>query len=203
MENRFQYIFLKSCLSLLLVFFCGHTLAQTADASRSSVRSEFLEMGINAGWVNIEDFGNEFAIGAGLTFRATEDFFLQINYMQTDEVELSTAETEGPTVFIASEERDFKHYDLLLGVNIFQGEFFVSDNKANLSALYGLVGVGETEFGGENRFTYTLGLGYQIAFQRRYIVRFDIRDYIYDSSLIAEDASTHNFHMSAGISYLF
>jgi outer membrane beta-barrel protein len=202
MENRLQYIFLNAFIAILFVAF-GSTVKAQNNSSSASIKSEFFELGINIGMVNIEDFGNEFAIGAGVTFRATEDFFLQANYMQTDSVALSTAETEGPTVFVSEGDRDFKHYDLLLGVNIFQGEFFVSEAKANLSALYGLIGVGETEFGGESNFSYTLGMGYQIAFNRRYIVRFDIRDYIYDSSLIAEDTSTHNFHISTGISYLF
>lgn len=199
MEIRLQYLFL---IVLLLFLPLSASLAQSNDLPK--VRTEYLELGLNVGYLNIEDFDTHLAIGAGLTIRATEDFFLQVNYMQASDIDLSVAEEEGgATSFLEEGDRDFKHYDLLLGYNLFQGEFFTGESKAHLSSLYLVGGIGETQFGDEERFTYTLGLGYQVAFNRRYILHFDFRDYIFDSSLIAEDASTHNTHLSVGMRYLF
>lgn len=201
MENRFQYV-------LLIILFVASTLPLSAIAQSSSdidklnIRTEFIELGVSFGVMNIEDFGSEFALGTNLTFRATEDFFLQLNYMKADDVALSSVEeSQGP--YFSSANRDFEHYDLLLGYNLFQGEFFTRGSKADLSSFYTVAGVGETEFGGESNFTYTLGLGYQVAFNRRFIVRLDMRDYFYKSSLITEDNTTNNFHFSTSISYFF
>ena len=201
MENRFQYILLIAALLLVQTTSYAQTNTGINDLD---IRTEFIEAGLTAGVVNIEDFGSELTWGAGLTFRATEDFFLQLNYMQADGVDLSAAENSGGIgQFLAGSDRDFIHYDLLLGYNLFQGEFFTNDSKASHSSFYVVGGVGETEFGSENSFTFTLGLGYQVAFNRHYIMRLDMRDYIYTSSLISEDNTTNNIHFSAGLSYLF
>jgi len=178
------------------------TIAEPEKVYRSKVRAEFVELGVTFGVVNIENFTSEFLAGANLTFRATEDFFLQVNYVQASDASLSSAEKRQGRAF-DGDDRDFTHYDLLVGYNLFQGEFFTGGATANLSALYVVAGVGDTEFGGESRFTYTVGLGYQVAFNRRYIVRFDMRDYLYESSLLTDDNTTNNIQLSAGISYLF
>jgi outer membrane beta-barrel protein len=203
MENRLQYIFLifRSAVFLLLLL---PLVGNAQSDNKGKVGSEFIEVGLSVGVINIEDFPSESTLGLNLTFRATEDYFLQLNYIEAGDVGVPVAETDqGPTLFVDADDRNFKHYDLLLGYNIFQGEFFSSGADANLSSLYFVGGVGETKSFGENRFTYTVGLGYQVAFNRRYIVRMDVRDYNYKSVLIANDERVNNIHWSIGLSYLF
>ncbi len=201
MENRLQHLLLK--LASCVLFVASASLAQAQNSKvTTDIESEFLEFGASVGVINIEDFPSEYTTGLNLTFRATEDLFLQVNVMLASDVELSSAEKD-QGAFFADEDRDFLHYDMLVGYNIFQGEFFTSNTQANLSTLYMVGGVGETEFGNESNFTYTLGLGYKVAFNRRYIMNIDIREYIYESSLIAEDDATVATHMTVGFSYLF
>lgn len=202
MATRFQYIFLIATFSLLASSFVK---AQSVEQS-SSVKSEFLEAGISLGTLAVEGFPTTFSTSFNVTFRATEDFFLEFNYLLAQDVEESTfpkQRDEVPNSFDGDSSSDFKHFDLLLGYNLFQGEFFTADKKANLSSLYSVWGVGETTFANEKRFTMTFGLGYQLAFKRRYIVHFDLRDHIYKSSLANENESVHNIDSSIGLSYLF
>ncbi len=203
MENRLQHILLTAILIAGISVSAQAQVTDTSINQNAKVRSEFLEFGINVGILNLEDFPSEYTIGTNLTFRATEDFFLQVNYIQASDVDFSSAEKNQPDPFFTGSDRDFKHYNVLLGYNFFQGEFFTAGSKANLSTLHLITGVGETEFGGESSFTYILGFGYKVAFKRRYIANFDVRDYIYESSLIAEDNTTNNVHVSLGLSYLF
>ncbi len=191
MENLLRYLIgiIALCMS---VFSYG----------QDKVKTEFLELGLHVGFLNIEDYPSNTATGAYLTLRATEDFFLQLNLMESSDVDLNNDERNTPFSDIL-DDRDFFHYDLLIGFNLFQGEFFTGDNQANLSSLYVVGGVGETEFGDESRFTTTLGLGYQIAFNRRYVLRFDLRDYFYKSSLLKDNETTNNIHTFIGLSYLF
>ena len=177
--------------------------AQSASSfSKNDIDSEFLELGANIGVINIEDFPSEYALGVNLTFRATEDIFLQLNLMSVSDVGLSSAE-KNQGAFFSDGDRDFLHYDMLVGYNFFQGEFFTSSPAAHLSTLHIVGGIGETEFGDESNFSYVFGLGYKIAFYRSYILNFDVRQYVYQSSLIAEDDTTVATHMSVGFSYLF
>ncbi len=200
MENRFQHVLLVGFCSLLL---SAVAVAQTNGGfSKDDIDSEFLEFGLSVGVINIEDFPSEYTTGANLTFRATEDVFLQLNVMLASDVELSSAE-KNQGAFFAGDDRDFFHYVMLVGFNFFQGEFFSSGSTAHLSTLHILGGIAETEFGNESNFTYTFGLGYKVAFYRKYILNFDVKQYLYESSLIAEEDSTVATHVSVGFNYLF
>lgn len=206
MENRLQYVFLKA--SAVLFFAVGSSAALSEDelapisGSASSIDSEFFEIGANTGILNIQDFGSEMTTGLYVSFKATEDFFLQFNYQEA-EVDLSSYEKDRNIRYFSGADRKFVHYDLLVGYNLFQAEYFYGSSKSNLATLYFVGGVGDTEFGGEASLTYTLGLGYEIVFARRLVVRVDYRDHIYKSNLIIDDRTAHNSGFTFGAGYLF
>lgn len=210
MENRFQHIFLNLKLALVcLLLIASHAWAQDEQKPSSdnqnepeTINNEIFELGIAVGVINIADFNGEFTTGVSATFRASEDFFLQYNLLQA-EASASAYERSQGKLFDGG-DRTFLHYDLLVGYNIFQGEFFPSGPKARLAALYLVGGVGDTQFGGEGSFTYTVGVGYQIALTRRLILRVDYRNYLYTSNLIAdENKSVNSTQFSSGLSFLF
>ena len=206
MESWFQRLFLISAkaafaLSLLNSNVCladDHT-DQANDGA--TIDSEYFDAGLFTGVLNIEDFNSEFIVGANVTFNANEDFFMQFNYFQTDASLSSYEKIEGP--YFSGSDRDFTHFDFLVGYNLFLGEQFFSDTKAKLSSLYLVAGVGDTDFGGEGSFTYTAGIGYQVALKRTWLMRIDFRDYIYDTNIIGEDTTVHNTSLTASLSYLF
>ncbi len=207
MENRLQHILLGLKFAVLVTVLASASSVYAQDEKRSKLRvnQELFDVGVFTGVINIENFPAEYVIGANITFKASEDFFLQYNYLQADISESSFEKNPSNPTFDLGDERSFTHYDLLLGYNIFQGEFFASEGKAHISNLYVVAGIGDTDFGGEQNFTYTLGMGYQIEFFRRYLVRFDYRDYIYKSSLVIGDveSTVHNNQISVGVGYLF
>lgn len=166
----------------------------------SSINNEFFSFGISAGVLNIQDFGSEYTMGANLTFSATENFFLQFNYLMTDVGLSSYEESQGQ--LLDGDDRRFSHFDLLVGYKLFQAEFFPREGLAKLSGFYLVAGVGDTDFGGEASFTYTFGAGYEYSLTRSFIVRADYRHNIYESNLIAEKEKTHNGGFSIGINYM-
>jgi len=208
-ENRLQHFLLKSTLlTLLLGTLSLGANAQESNAEKSGkirINSELFDVGLVAGIVSIEDFPTEFVVGVNVTFKASEDFFLQYNYVQADVSESAFEKNPAGVTFDLGDDRGFEHYDLLVGYNLFQGEFFASEESAHISSLYIVGGIGDTDIGGEENFTYTLGLGYQIEFFRKYLVRLDYRDYIYRSSLIvgSDEVTVHNNQFTLGIGYLF
>jgi outer membrane beta-barrel protein len=207
MDNRFQFVLLTiKAVALATAFLHAPVLladdSGTEKTDISDINNEVFELGVFAGIVNIEDFGSELAPGLSLTFRASEDFFIQYNYLQAD-VALSAYENSQDP-FFSGNDRTFTHYDLLIGYNIFQGEFFPSPAKAKLSALYVVAGVGDTEFGGESSFTYTLGLGYEVALTRHIGVHIDFRNYLYQSTLVSDEKRMVSAaQVSIGTKYLF
>ncbi len=210
MENRFQHVFLRFKLVLAtLLLAANHAWGQQEEASpadapktETSINNEIFELGIAIGVVNIADFNGELTTGVSATFRASEDFFLQYNLFQADASASAYERSQGK--LFDGGDRTFLHYDLLLGYNVFQGEFFPTGSTARLSSLYLVGGVGDTQFGGEDNFTYTVGVGYQVELTQRVIVRFDYRSYLYTSNLIAdENTRVNTTHFSSGLSFLF
>jgi outer membrane beta-barrel protein len=199
MEHWFQSIFLttKRCL---LILFCGTISIAHADDS-PNIDTEYFDIGAFVGLINIQDFNSEIILGTSATFNANEDYFLQFNYLQADTSRSSFEQSQG--ALLAGNDRQFRHYDFLVGYNLFQGEHFFSSTKAKLTSFYLVGGVGDTEFGAEGSFTYTLGAGYQIALLRNVILKIDYRDYMYKTNLIGENKTTHNTQLSAGLSYSF
>lgn len=191
-----------SAIACALLFSFGNVANAQTDSSvdASDLDSEVFKLGLFTGVLNIGDFGSEWVTGLSATFQASEDFFLQYNYLQTD-ADLSSFEESQGRYF---SDRSFVHYDLLVGYNLFQGEIYQREGIANLSSLYLVGGVGDTRFGDEESFTITYGLGYQIAAWRRVILNVDYRNYLYESSLIrGEERTTQNTQFSVGINYLF
>ena len=214
MENRFQYFLLRVLrhiksggISLLLLGVLITLLPVAASAQNntqanlSTIDNELFDIGIQVGLINIEDFGSEIVLGTSATFKASEDFFLQFNFLRTDADYSSYERSQG--AYFDGADRNFEHYDLLLGYNLFQAEFLADSGAANLAALYVVGGVGNTSFGGEASFTYTAGVGYQVVFARTFVLRLDYRDLIYTSNLINENKTTHNGVITAGVSFLF
>jgi outer membrane beta-barrel protein len=207
MDIRFQYFLLTIRLAIVLIIALPTWVQADENASSEglNIDNEVFELGIFIGIVNIEDFTSEMAPGLSFTFRASEDFFIQYNYLQVNKVDLSLyEEQEAAPVYFTGKSRKFSHYDLLVGYNIFQGEIFKADKTTTLSTLSVVLGAGETAFGEESRFSYTFGLGYQIGLSKRLNLNVDFKNYIYDSSVILDqDKTVNSTQMSSGISYIF
>ncbi len=207
MDIRFQHILL--IVRAVLLSFCILSVSVHAEDESSDkgldINNEIFELGAFVGIVNIEDFTSEMVPGISLTFRASEDFFIQYNYLQISKVDLSLyEEQEGAPVYFTGKSRKFSHYDLLVGYNIFQGEFFKAEAKTSLSSLYVVLGAGETSFGEESRFSYTAGLGYQIGLTKHLNFNVDFKNYIYNSSVILDqDKTVNTTQISSGINYIF
>lgn len=210
MDNRIKYIFLRTHhLFLSLSLAAGIVTAPAAFAQDDAISSpiedannEFFSLGISFGVLNVEDFTSEFVPTLSATFRASEDFFLQANFLRAS-ISESAYETSQSALFSGS-DREFTHYDLLFGYNLFQSEFYLSAEETVLANLYVVSGIGDTDFGGESSFTYTLGVGYELSVTRNLGLYVDFRDYIYQSTLVSDESrSVSATQIGLGAKYQF
>ena len=203
---------MNKTLCLAMLFSAPLAVAEVAEdnkrlatagsyVSAQELDTEFFELGLYGGVLNVQDFTSELLLGARATFHASEDFFLQANLAQAEVSESSFEQKLGSV--LEGADRDYTYFNLLLGYNVFQGEVFPFSSQASLSALHLVAGVGNTEFGDEESFTYVIGAGYRVNITRRYVWSVDLRDHIYQSSLLRENDRTHNVELVMGISYLF
>ncbi|MEN8206051.1 MAG: outer membrane beta-barrel domain-containing protein [Pseudomonadota bacterium] len=174
------------------------------EVSEADIDDESFEIGVFAGIINIDDFGSEPMFGINASYYATEDFFLQLNYAVSSADLTSFEELSGENVrLLTDSERDYTYYNALIGYNIFPGEVFMTSKLTFNSAFYLVGGVGNTEFGGEDNFTTTLGAGYRIVLRDWLSWHVDFRDHIFKSDIIKEGQTTHNMELSTGLALFF
>lgn len=101
------------------------------------------------------------------------------------------------------DERDLTHYGVNVGWDILPGEAHLGTWRAVNTAFYLVAGAGATEFGGDDRFTMTLGFGYRVLATDWLSWHIDVRDMIFDSDVLGVDKTTNNLQLSTGFSLFF
>jgi outer membrane beta-barrel protein len=172
------------------------------DINEANIDSENFEVGVYAGVIAIEDFESSPIVGARFAYHISEDFFVEATYAQADAGQTSFEVLSGGAPFLTDEDRDYTYYDLSLGYNL-NGEVFFTKNLVFNQSFYFKAGAGSTDFGGDNRFTVSIGGGYRLLLTDYFALHADVRDHIFSSDLIGEDKDTHNIELVVGATFFF
>ncbi len=162
-----------------------------------------IEFGVHAGLLSIEDFGSDVMYGVSLGYHVTEDFFVESFVGMSEGGKTSFELLAGDVVLLTDDQREFRFYNVSLGYQLLPGESFIGGRRAFNSAMYAAAGVGATDFAGDRRLTWNIGVGYRLLFNDWLALRVDIRDYIFDIDVIGEDKITHNIAIAGGLTVFF
>ena len=168
-----------------------------------NIDTEDFEFGIAAGLLSVEDFETNSLVVASLTYHVTEDFFVEARAGKTEVGDTSFDKLSGGASLLSAEQRDLEFYGLSLGVNVFPGEAFIFNRWAVNSGFYLVGGVGSTKFAGNEEFTVNGGVGYRMLANDFLSLNFHVRDHVFETEITGERKTTHNFEVSAGISFFF
>lgn len=172
------------------------------DINEANIDSENFEFGLLVGVISIEDFSSSMLVGARAAYHVNEDFFVEATYGQAQAGETSFEVLSGGAPFLTDDERDYRYYNLSLGYNL-NGETFFTDNWVFNSATYFTLGAGSTEFGGDERFTLTLGAGYRLLLTDYFALHINMKDHLFNSELIGAEKTTHNIEYGLGATFFF
>jgi outer membrane beta-barrel protein len=172
------------------------------EVDEAAIEVNDFELGLFLGILSIEDFGANPVIGARLDYHLTEDLFLQ-GTIGIAEAGNTSADNflGGPTVL--GDDKDYLYYNVVVGYNLFPGESFMGGEKAFNTAMYVVAGAGVTEFGGDDRFTITVGGGYSVTLKDYLTLHLDVRDHIFQIDITGEDKDAHNLELSFGMNFVF
>lgn len=173
---------------------------EVREQYEAQIDTEFFELGAYMGIISIEDFASSTVSGFKASFHATEDFFLQANYGST-EAGAASAEIINDSNIIA--ERSYDYYNLLVGYNLFPGETFITQNLTLNSAFYVVAGAGNTDFAGDNHFTFTYGSGYRIILTDWLTWNMDFRNHTFTSKVLAQSKRVNNLEFTLGLTAFF
>lgn len=176
---------------------------QRRELAVPKIDSQDFEIGVYYGVLSIQDFGTNSVKGATLTYHATEDIFLEVEYGQSRGSKTSFEKLSGSAQLLDSNDRDYKYYDINIGGDIFPGEVFIGRKYAFNSSFYATAGIGGTEFAGDSVFTINAGVGYRVLFNDWLAIHIDARDYISDRNIFGSTERTNNLELRTGFSVFF
>ncbi len=171
------------------------------DITIPKIDTENWEVGAYAGVISFEDFGSEVVYGIRGAYHVTEDFFLELNYGQS-EISDENFRNFGLAIF-PDQEEDVTFYNFSLGYNFLPGEVFVGTKWAMTSTMYFVFGAGNTEFIDEDELTYILGFGLKVVPKDFLTLRLEARDNIFESDLLGNNEFKHNMELNFGIAFIF
>jgi len=173
------------------------------EVSVPHINADDIELGIYGGILNIENFSSEPVIGLRLAYHVTEDFFIE-GYLAKSTVSDEFYRSRAfPITGFDQQEEDLTYYNVSLGYNVLPGEIFLGNRWAMASAFYIIGGIGTTKFAKESHATFNFGGGYRILLNDWLAVHIDMRDHVFDSDLLGQNKSTHNFETHIGVSVFF
>lgn len=168
-----------------------------------SIDTENFEIGIQYGMISIEDFDSAETYVLRLALHVTEDFFFEASYSEAQGDETSFEQISGGLPLFSSSDREFSHYDLALGWNIFPSQVFLGDGYGLNASFYLIAGIGNTTFLDDNWFTTTIGAGYRLLMTDSIAWHIDVRDHIFDREIFNIKETTNNIEFTTGISLFF
>jgi len=173
------------------------------EFSESLIDTEDFEVSIIFGLLSIEDFGANSVQGVKLAYHITEDLFVETALAKSKAGQTSFEILSGGSPLLTSDERSLQYYNLSLGFNLLPGEAFLTGNITYKPAFYILMGMGNTEFAGAERFTFNYGFGYRFLASDYFSVRAEARDHVFNMDVLGVDEVTHNLEFTLGLSLFF
>jgi outer membrane beta-barrel protein len=166
------------------------------------IRSSNVEVGIQDGFISIEDFGTQNAYGLTAAYHVTEDFFFLGEYGRAYGGRTSF-ETLGQFQLLTDAERRFTYYSLSLGYNFLPGEAFIGRGIALTSAFYFVGGIGSTQFAGDDHFTVNFGGGYRVLPCDWLAIHIQVQDRVFRTDLLGVSKLTNNMEATIGTTVFF
>ncbi|GAB4358399.1 MAG: hypothetical protein Kow006_26810 [Gammaproteobacteria bacterium] len=220
MENRVRVFLLIQLVAVLLSAFGSPAVAQTPLPQQeeepifqpqverrqidiAAIDTEDFEVGPFFGWMSIQDFGVNTLAGIRLAYHINEDLFAEATLGTTEADKTSFELLSGGVQILTPDQRDFTFYTLSLGYNLFQGESYFGAKKAFNSAIYLVGGIGNTDFGGSERFTGSLGVGYRFLATDWLSFHLTVRDHFFEHDLFGEDTMIHNWEATLSTMFFF
>jgi len=173
------------------------------EVAPPKIDTENFEVGAFIGFMSVEDFETNAVYGVRGAYHITEGLFVEATYGQSDAGTTSFERLSGGAPLLTDDDRTFKYYALSLGYNLLPGEVFIGRNRAFNSALYVLLGAGNTTFGGEDLFTWSLGAGYRMLLTDAIALHVDVKDHVFDTDLLGDDKTAHNIEFHLGATWFF
>ena len=70
-------------------------------------------------------------------------------------------------------------------------------------AFYVTIGIGNTDFAGDERFTFNYGVGYRFLLSDIFTIYSDFRNNVFDMDSFGTEKTTNNLEFTIGLGFIF
>ncbi len=161
------------------------------------------ELALHFGYLGIEDFGVNPMYALSLNYRITTAVFTQFTIGQSEGGETSYEVLAGGAPLLTDAERELDFYRINIGYNLLPGEAFLDQGVAHNTTFYVSAGIGNTDFAGDDRFTFNYGVGYRFMMYDSVAFYTDFRNNVFDMDVFGENKVTNNLEFTFGASFIF
>lgn len=217
MEIRFQRVFLITLLFFISIDNYAKATTQNSTDQNNAIKvdierrevlddlldSENFEVGVQLGFISIEDFESSLWVSGHLAYHINEYFYTKVVYGTATAGETSFEKLANVPPLLTDEQRKYNYYGLNIGYNLMPGEIFISKDLAFNSVFSIELGGGSTEFAGDDKFTVNLVANFRVFLNDWITWDIAMSDYVFNTSITGADKTTHNLNFTTGFSFYF
>lgn len=165
------------------------------------IDTENAEIGIFGGGLNFDNFNTEGSYGALLAYHVNEDLFIELNYLESQVSDFELRSLGDPQ--LPNEVEPVYYTSLSAGMNMLPGEVFIGGSTVLSSTFYLLAGIGNMDFGDDDKIVLNVGFGYRVYLTDWASIRLEARNHMFENTLQGEEELRHNFELRLGASFFF
>ena len=166
------------------------------------IDTENFEIGAYTGQYNMEDFGANDVTGFRVAYHITERAFIEGAFGST-EVSDTTFRKILPGGLFPNPTETLEYSYVIVGYNLFPGEFFPFEGVAWSSDFYIVAGAGNTVFVNKDHSTTILGGGFRILPKDWLAIHMDARRHTFESDITGTKKVINNLEITLGLSIYF
>ena len=159
------------------------------------------ELGATLGFLNVEEFGTNVALGIYLDYHISPEIFVEAAVTGSTVSDESFRQF-GLPVF-SDETETLLRYSISAAYSLLPGEMFFSKDWTMPSAIYAIGGIGATQYADEDQFTFNIGMGMRVLPTDGSVVKLEMRDYMFESDLLGSSELRHNLQLTAAFGFYF
>ena len=211
METWDKRIFLNKILPMVCVLAMAVFATQVQAAEEKTTREitldklddENFSIGVQAGFLSIEDFGSDTWYQANLSYHLNEFFYFKANYAQAEAGLTSFEKLANVSQLLDDEQRKLKYYGLNVGYNLMPGEVFITPELAFNSAFSFELGGGNVQFAGQDQFALAIASQFRVFLTDWLAWDISMQNLIFDTQITGVNKTTHNLSFNTGFSIYF
>lgn len=165
--------------------------------------TENFAIALRGGALAIEDFGNSGLAALQLSYHINEDFYLSAEYAIAKAGLTSYERLSGAAPLLTDDERQWHFYGAELGYVLLPGQVYLGSNYAVNTGWSVFGGAGNVDFAGDTVFAFKFGSQFRLYLTDWAALDLVVTDYVFETTILAENKTTHNLSMALGLAVYF